>query len=133
MIEKMPRARIAHLPTPLDEAPNLSQALGGPRILIKRDDMTGLAFGGNKTRKLEFLMGDAIQRGADSSDGLAHGVPSTSSRSVRTMTRRARGTLNPLSRSGRAAASSTSAARPNDSAVAGAPRRSDAAAHRTRL
>lgn len=65
MIERMPRARIAHLPTPLDEAPNLSQALGGTRILIKRDDMTGLAFGGNKTRKLEFLMGDAIQRGAD--------------------------------------------------------------------
>jgi D-cysteine desulfhydrase family pyridoxal phosphate-dependent enzyme len=65
MIEKLPRARIAYLPTPLEEAPNLSQALGGPRILIKRDDMTGLAFGGNKTRKLEFLMGDAIQRGAD--------------------------------------------------------------------
>jgi len=65
MIEKMPRARIAHLPTPLDEAPRLSAALGGPRILIKRDDMTGLAFGGNKTRKLEFLIGDALQKGAD--------------------------------------------------------------------
>ncbi|MBI5880390.1 MAG: D-cysteine desulfhydrase family protein [Chloroflexi bacterium] len=66
MIEKMPRARIAHLPTPLDEASRLSAALGGPRILIKRDDMTGLAFGGNKTRKLEYLIGDALQKGADS-------------------------------------------------------------------
>jgi D-cysteine desulfhydrase family pyridoxal phosphate-dependent enzyme len=64
-LERMPRVRLAHLPTPLDEAPNLSKALGGPRILIKRDDMTGLAFGGNKTRKLEFLLGDALRQGAD--------------------------------------------------------------------
>ena len=64
-LEKMPRIRLAHLPTPLEEAPNLSKALGGSRILIKRDDMTGLAFGGNKTRKLEFLMADALKQGAD--------------------------------------------------------------------
>lgn len=64
-LERMPRVRLAHLPTPLDEAPALSKALGGPRILIKRDDLTGLAFGGNKTRKLEFLLGDALQQGAD--------------------------------------------------------------------
>jgi D-cysteine desulfhydrase family pyridoxal phosphate-dependent enzyme len=64
-LEGLPRVRLAHLPTPLDEAPSLSQSLGGPRIFIKRDDMTGLAFGGNKTRKLEFLMGDALRQGAD--------------------------------------------------------------------
>jgi D-cysteine desulfhydrase family pyridoxal phosphate-dependent enzyme len=64
-LEKMPRVRLAHLPTPLDDAPNLSKALGGPRILIKRDDLTGLAFGGNKTRKLEYLFADALKQGAD--------------------------------------------------------------------
>ena len=64
-LEKMPRLRIAALPTPLDEAPRLSAALGGPRILIKRDDLTGLAFGGNKTRKLEYLMADARRQDAD--------------------------------------------------------------------
>ncbi len=64
-LEKMPRVRLAHLPTPLDEAPRLSAALGGPRILVKRDDLTGLAFGGNKTRKLEFLLADALRQGAD--------------------------------------------------------------------
>jgi len=60
-----PRVRLANLPTPLQEAPNLSKALGGPRILVKRDDLTGLAFGGNKTRKLEFLMAEAVSNGAD--------------------------------------------------------------------
>ena len=64
-LESMPRVRLAHLPTPLDDAPRLSALLGGPRILIKRDDMTGLAFGGNKTRKLEYLLGDAMRLGAD--------------------------------------------------------------------
>jgi len=53
------------LPTPLEDLPTLSQQLGGPRILIKRDDLTGLATGGNKTRKLEFLMGEAQQQKAD--------------------------------------------------------------------
>ena len=53
------------MPTPLESAPRLSRILGGPRILIKRDDLTGLAFGGNKVRILEFLLGDAIEKGAD--------------------------------------------------------------------
>ena len=44
------RLNFAHLPTPIEELPNLSKALGGPRIFVKRDDQTGLAFGGNKTR-----------------------------------------------------------------------------------
>lgn len=65
LIGKRPRIRICTLPTPLEEAPRLSEALGGPRILIKRDDLTGLALGGNKARKLEFLAGDAIAVGAD--------------------------------------------------------------------
>jgi D-cysteine desulfhydrase len=54
-----PRIKIAHLPTPIEELPRLSKALEGPRLFIKRDDQTGLAFGGNKTRKLEFLLGEA--------------------------------------------------------------------------
>lgn len=53
------RISIAHLPTPIDELPRLSKLLGGPRLLVKRDDQTGLAFGGNKTRKLEFLIAEA--------------------------------------------------------------------------
>jgi D-cysteine desulfhydrase len=61
----IPRIRFAHLPTPVEELPRLSHALGGPRILVKRDDQTGLAFGGNKTRKLEFLVAEAKEQGAD--------------------------------------------------------------------
>ena len=61
----LPRVRLASLPTPLQELPNLTKALKGPRIFMKRDDMTGLAFGGNKTRKLEYLMGQALKEGAD--------------------------------------------------------------------
>lgn len=64
-LAKFPRARFAHLPTPLEEAPRLAQALGLKRLLIKRDDCTGLAGGGNKTRKLEFLLGEALAQGAD--------------------------------------------------------------------
>jgi len=60
----IPRLKFAHLPTPIEELPRLSEHLGGPRIMIKRDDQTGLAFGGNKTRKLEFLVADAMQQGA---------------------------------------------------------------------
>lgn len=60
-----PRIPLAHLPTPLHELPRLREALGGPtrcpRLLIKRDDLTGLALGGNKARKLEFLIADALQ------------------------------------------------------------------------
>ncbi|MCL0041371.1 D-cysteine desulfhydrase family protein [Dehalococcoidia bacterium] len=64
-IGKLPRVRLAALPTPLEEMGNLSKKLGGPRLFIKRDDNTGLAFGGNKARKLEFLMGDALDKGVD--------------------------------------------------------------------
>ena len=59
------RTRLAALPTPLEAEPNLSAALGGPRVLVKRDDLTGLAFGGNKVRELEFFLGDALAKGAD--------------------------------------------------------------------
>jgi D-cysteine desulfhydrase family pyridoxal phosphate-dependent enzyme len=58
------RLTFAHLPTPLETLPRLSDALGGPQLLIKRDDQTGLAFGGNKTRKLEFLVAEARDQGA---------------------------------------------------------------------
>jgi len=58
------RLNFAHLPTPIEELPRLSDHLAGPRILIKRDDQTGLAFGGNKTRKLEFLVAEAREQGA---------------------------------------------------------------------
>jgi D-cysteine desulfhydrase family pyridoxal phosphate-dependent enzyme len=59
------RLKFAHLPTPIETLPRLSDALGGPRLLIKRDDQTGLAFGGNKTRKLEFLLAEARDHGAN--------------------------------------------------------------------
>lgn len=64
-IEHIPRINLAFLPTPLQEARNLSTFLGGPRIFFKRDDLTGLACGGNKVRKLEFLLADAIKEKAD--------------------------------------------------------------------
>ncbi len=64
-VSKLPRVSIAHLPTPLEFAPRLTQYLGGPQIWIKRDDCTGLAFGGNKARKLEFFLGDALEKGSD--------------------------------------------------------------------
>jgi L-cysteate sulfo-lyase len=63
-LARFPRIRLAHLPTPLEPLPRLSEALG-VEIWIKRDDCTGLAGGGNKTRKLEFLLGDAFEQGAD--------------------------------------------------------------------
>src|SRR5947207_3758008 len=62
---RLPRVSLAHLPTPLEELPRFSERLGGPRIFIKRDDCTGLLFGGNKTRHNEFLLADALQRDAD--------------------------------------------------------------------
>jgi D-cysteine desulfhydrase family pyridoxal phosphate-dependent enzyme len=61
----IPRIRFAHLPTPIETLPRLSEALDGPQLLVKRDDQTGLAFGGNKTRKLEFLVAEAQAQGAD--------------------------------------------------------------------
>jgi len=64
-ISKLPRVGLANLPTPLEECPRLSRALGEPRILIKRDDLTGLAFGGNKSRKYEFIIGRVKEIGAD--------------------------------------------------------------------
>jgi len=69
LLDSQPRVSLATLPTPLVEARRLRDALGGvegcPRIFIKRDDLTGLALGGNKARKLEFLMADALASGAD--------------------------------------------------------------------
>lgn len=64
-LAKFPRARFAHLPTPLEAAPRLAAELGIKQLYIKRDDCTGLAGGGNKTRKLEFLVGEALAQGAD--------------------------------------------------------------------
>jgi L-cysteate sulfo-lyase len=64
-LAKFPRLNFAHLPTPLEPMKRLTDLLGGPRLWIKRDDCTGLSTGGNKTRKLEFLMADAQKQGAD--------------------------------------------------------------------
>jgi L-cysteate sulfo-lyase len=64
-LAKFPRQRLGHLPTPLEPMDRLSEILGGPRLWVKRDDCTGLSSGGNKTRKLEFLMGEACQQGVD--------------------------------------------------------------------
>jgi L-cysteate sulfo-lyase len=64
-IEGCARFPLAQLPTPIEELKSLSRELGGPDLLIKRDDQTGLALGGNKTRKLEFLVGHALEQGAD--------------------------------------------------------------------
>jgi len=63
--EGIDRLTLSHLPTPLEYAPRLTQILGGPEIWIKRDDLTGLALGGNKTRKLDFFMADALRQDAD--------------------------------------------------------------------
>ena len=63
--DDIPRVKLAVLPTPLQPMKNLSKELGGPQLFIKRDDMTGLATGGNKTRILEFILGDALSQGAD--------------------------------------------------------------------
>ncbi|WP_373281656.1 D-cysteine desulfhydrase [Litoreibacter roseus] len=64
-LAKFPRVTLGHLPTPLEPMDRLSEILGGPRLWVKRDDCTGLSSGGNKTRKLEFLMADAQAQGAD--------------------------------------------------------------------
>ncbi len=57
------RVQLAHLPTPIEALPHISTILGGPQLFIKRDDLTGRGFGGNKTRKLEYLAGDALAKG----------------------------------------------------------------------
>ena len=64
MTSLLKRKQLAHLPTPIEPLPRLSQVLGGPDLWVKRDDQTGLAFGGNKTRKLEYLLAEAEDAGA---------------------------------------------------------------------
>ncbi len=64
-LARFPRIKLGHMHTPLEPMRRLSALLGGPSLYIKRDDCTGLATGGNKTRKLEFLMADALEQGAD--------------------------------------------------------------------
>jgi D-cysteine desulfhydrase len=64
-LARFPRRRYTHGFTPIEAMPRLSAALGGPQLFIKRDDLLGLAAGGNKTRKLEFLVADALAQGAD--------------------------------------------------------------------
>jgi L-cysteate sulfo-lyase len=63
-LTQFPTFSLVHRPTPLEYLARLSAVLDGPQIYIKRDDCTGLAFGGNKTRKLEFLIGEALEKGA---------------------------------------------------------------------
>lgn len=65
LTDELPRVQIGHLPTPVEPLDRLSARLGGPRLLVKRDDQTGLATGGNKTRKLEYLVGEALEGRAD--------------------------------------------------------------------
>ena len=65
LLSRYPRVSLAHLPTPLEYLPRLTKYLNGPNIYVKRDDCTGLGTGGNKTRKLEFLIADAIEKKAD--------------------------------------------------------------------
>ena len=64
-LSRFPRRRYTQHPTPIEHLPHFSKALGGPQIWIKRDDQLGLTPGGNKTRKLEFLVADALAQGAD--------------------------------------------------------------------
>ena len=65
LLERFPRVSLSHAPTPLEPMDQLRRAIGGPRLWIKRDDCTGLAQGGNKARKLEFLVADALAKGCD--------------------------------------------------------------------
>ena len=64
-LTRFPRVNFCHQPTPIEYLPRISEYLGGPSVFVKRDDCTGLATGGNKTRKLEFLVGDALNQNAD--------------------------------------------------------------------
>ena len=65
MLKELPRAKLANLPTPLHEAKHLSQVIGGPKILFKRDDATGLVLGGQKIRMMEYIFGDIVAKGYD--------------------------------------------------------------------
>ncbi len=64
-VDRFPRVNLVNLPTPLEEMPRLTKLLGGPRLWVKREDCTGLAFGGNKERKTEFAFGDALHKKTD--------------------------------------------------------------------
>ena len=64
-LAELPRIHVGQLPTPLEDAKRLSAVLGGPRICFKRDDLIGIGLGGNKVRKLEFIIGKALEEGAD--------------------------------------------------------------------
>lgn len=64
-LEKMPRVKLTQLPTPMDELPNFTVAIGGPKVVMKRDDLTTLGLGGNKVRKLEYIMADVLASNAD--------------------------------------------------------------------
>lgn len=74
-IARVPQVNIGHFPTPLEECPRLSEKLGGPRIFMKREDCSGLAFGGNKVRQLTFTIGEGVDQGADT---IVHGAASQS-------------------------------------------------------
>jgi len=65
-LDALPRVRLGFFPTPFVKLERLGRLLGGPRLFMKRDDLTGLALGGNKTRKLEYLLGEALDQGCDS-------------------------------------------------------------------
>ena len=80
-LDRLPRLRLAALPTPLDELPRLSAAIGGPQIWMKREDLTGLAFGGNKIREFEYSIAQAVEAGCDV---LVHGAASQSNQSRQT-------------------------------------------------
>ncbi|NKB68010.1 MAG: pyridoxal-phosphate dependent enzyme [Candidatus Latescibacteria bacterium] len=77
----LPRLDLADLPTPLEELPRLSRALGGPRILVKREDQTGLAMGGNKIREFEYSIAQAVEQNCDV---LVHGAAAQSNQSRQT-------------------------------------------------
>lgn len=66
LVEDVPRVRLAALPTPLEETPRLASELGLGRLFVKRDDLTGLAFGGNKSRNYEFRLAEVLSEGTDS-------------------------------------------------------------------
>src|SRR5499427_10769454 len=64
-LSAFPRLGLAQLPTPLEPMKRLTEHLGGPRLWVKREDATGLGFGGNKLRKLDYVLHDAVSKGAD--------------------------------------------------------------------
>lgn len=74
-ISRVPQVNLGHFPTPLEACPRLSETLGGPKIFMKREDCSGLAFGGNKVRQLTFTIGEGVSQGADT---IVHGAASQS-------------------------------------------------------